>query len=108
MAWNADGTRRPNSIFECGLWHYAVKPVCSCGHSSAFDPWGLWWLFERRGWNDHFWAAKGRFWCRMCSGRFKKRVRPVRLDTLKVAGGELMFPRPPEREWKKAVRRVRS
>jgi hypothetical protein len=44
----------------------------------------------------------------MCSGRFKKRVRPVRLETLKVAGGELMFPRPPEREWKKAVRRVRS
>lgn len=28
----------------------------------------------------------------MCSGRFKKRVRPVRLETLKVAGGEMMFP----------------
>lgn len=108
MAWNADGTRRATCIFEAGCWRYAVKVVCRCGHSASFDPWGLWWLFERRGWDDTFGVARMRFWCRICAARLKRKVRADRIMTAPLGDADLQLPRPPEREWRRAISRFRS
>lgn len=108
MLWNPDGTRQPTCIFEAACWHYAVQPVCSCGHKSTFDPHGLWWLFECRRWDDSFAKARERFWCRFCAARFKKKYRAARLEVVKRSACDMTFPMPDEREWKRAVSRFRS
>src|SRR3546814_1180914 len=59
-----DGLRRATHIFEAAAWHYALKPVCRCGHSATFNPHGLWWHFQKRHWDDNLRDARRRFWCR--------------------------------------------
>ena len=107
MAWNADGSRRPTCIFEAARLHLAIKPVCPCGHSSTFDPHGLWNLFERRGWNDSLREAKDHFWCRKCRASTKTKVRPKILETVRSSEADFRFPYPSDLEWKQALNRAR-
>nr|WP_208417709.1 hypothetical protein [Sphingopyxis panaciterrae] len=100
--------RRATHIFEAAAWHYAVKPVCRCGHSATFSPHGLWWHFEKRGWNDHLRDARRRFWCRACAGRIGRRVTPVRIVLVAESTADIRLPEPEERVWKNALRRFRS
>jgi hypothetical protein len=68
------------SLLEAALWHYAIKVACRCGHAAAFNPHGLWWHFERRGWDDKLRLIPARFWCRAChapSGLSWSRKRPA-------------------------------
>ena len=84
-----------------------MKPVCRCGHSATFDPHGLWWLFECRGWDDRLGMAKVRFWCRLCRAERNKKVHPLMLDTVAGSDSDLLFQWPPESEWKRALNRAR-
>lgn len=97
----------PTSIFEAATLRMAVSPVCACGHTTSFDPWGLWWHFKRRHWDDRLTSARHRFWCRVCGSRLRRKVRPKRFDLVKVSDANLVLPLPDEREWKRAVARVR-
>jgi hypothetical protein len=106
--WTKDGQRRATHIFEAAAWFQAVQPVCRCGHSAAFNPYGLWWRFERKGWDDHLGKARARFWCIPCSRQTGKRVRPVRLELVKPTDADIKLPMPDEREWKRAVSRFRA
>lgn len=105
--WTADGTRLATNLFEAAAWHYAVKPVCRCGHSAAFNPHGLWWRFERRGWDVRFEKALARFWCIRCKWRTGRRVRPVKFELVRQSVDDIELEYPPDHEWKRAVRRFR-
>lgn len=107
MRWTAEGTRQPTCILEAALWHYAVKPVCRCGHSSTFDPHGLWNHFDKRGWCDSFPDARVRFWCRVCGVRTRRKVRPVTIEIAKAPKVDVVLPMPDEREWRRIVSRLR-
>lgn len=61
------GLKVGTHIFEAAAWHYTIKPVCgACGHHALFDPHGLWWLFECKGWDDRLTLAAKRFRCVPC------------------------------------------
>jgi hypothetical protein len=92
---------------EAAAWQKAVRPVCRCGHSSTFNPHGLWWYFERKGWDSNFYCARERFACRECRKAGRPRQRPVRIETAAMTGGEYAFPLPDERIWKRAISRFR-
>ncbi|WP_454798604.1 hypothetical protein [Novosphingobium lindaniclasticum] len=112
MRYNKDGYHEPSSIKEAALFCYAVVPVCKCGHRCSFDPWGLWYHFERYRWDGAFSAAKARFWCRVCASRekssaAKKRVRPIRFDLERPQKPDVCLPTPPDHEWRRVVSHTR-
>lgn len=106
--WTKDGQRRASHLFEAAAWYQAVKPVCRCGHSATFDPYGLWWKFQRKMWDDDLGKAREHFWCARCKARTGKRVRPIRLDLVEPGPDDIRLPMPDEREWKRAVSRFRA
>tara|TARA_B110001454_G_scaffold211230_1_gene226654 strand:+ start:219 stop:542 length:324 start_codon:yes stop_codon:yes gene_type:complete len=107
MQWSREGVMVPTCILEAATFRQSVMPVCKCGHSARFEPHCLWWHFERRGWDDRLNSARERFWCRVCRSRMRQKVRPVRLDIVPVAAGDLELPWPDERIWKRAMARLR-
>lgn len=106
--WTGDGQRRASHLFEAAAWYQAVKPVCQCGHSATFDPYGIWWRFQCKMWDDSLWKAREKFWCSRCKARTGKRVRPIRLDLVKPGPEDIRLPMPDEREWKRALSRFRA
>lgn len=54
-------------------------PVCRCSHSATFDPYDLWWKFQRKMWDDDLCEARYPFWWAWCEARTGKRLSPVRL-----------------------------
>ncbi|NLR72873.1 hypothetical protein HGI47_18515 [Novosphingobium sp. ERN07] len=107
MKWSESGLMVPTCIFEAATLKHSVIPVCSCGHSASFNPFGLWWHFQRRGWDDRLGPARQRFWCRVCHSSHRRKVHPVKLDLGRLAETDFALPWPDEREWKRAVARVR-
>lgn len=59
MRWSSDCLAIPTTMLEAALGHFLVKPVCACGHSSMFDPHGLWWHFRQRHWDDRVYSCAG-------------------------------------------------
>lgn len=103
-----DGLRVATNIFEAAAWHYTIKPVCGrCGHHELFDPHGLWWLFERKGWDDRLGVAARRFRCIPCLTKRNERVKQAKLYLVKDVPTRTL-PLPDEREWKRAVNGFRS
>ncbi|WP_343611146.1 hypothetical protein [Novosphingobium sp.] len=98
---------KPTYLLDAAALHYSIKPVCQCGHSATFDSMGLWWHYERRGWNDHFPEVRKRFWCLMCLSRARRKVRPVRIEIARVDGSEIVLPLPDEPTWKRYARLLR-
>lgn len=106
--YTKDGLRVATNIFEAAAWHKGIRPVCKCGHSAVFNPHGLWWRFECKGWDDQLVKARERFWCIRCAWRSTKRVRPLRLELVPLSVNDIELPFPPDHEWKRAVSRFRS
>ena len=49
-----------SSLFDVACRHHTVQVSCACGNVGIFDPHALWWLFERKGWNDKLPAVRKR------------------------------------------------
>jgi hypothetical protein len=101
-----DGVPVPSNLFEAAAWHKAIRVACRCGHAVTFNPHGLWWLFERKGWDMRFPEMRQHFACRPCALDKRGTVRPSRVDPVEEMP-EITLPMPPEREWKQAQRRFR-
>lgn len=102
-----DDRKIASSIFEAASWGYAIKVICRCRNEGIFEPHGLWWRFRQKKWNDDLREAAARFYCRNCSQRYGRKVRPSTIETT----GEpprIRLPMPDEREWKRAVDRYRG
>jgi hypothetical protein len=105
--WNAAGLMEPTSITDAAALRLVVRPVCRCGHSMTFDPHGLWWHFQRRGWDDRLPEVRRRFWCIVCMAKLRQKVRPVRIETVSERSAAVVLPMPSEREWKQQSRALR-
>ena len=100
--FDKDGNRIPTSLFECAAWHRPIVATCyPCNREAVFDPHQLWWLFERKGWDDSLGCIARRLKCQQCGGRAK-----VTLE--RNAKPTVALPWPDERVWKRAVSRFRS
>ncbi len=108
MSRYEDGLRMATNIFEAAAYHHTIKVECGkCRHVNYFQPHGLWWRFQRKGWDDDFRSAKDRLYCWDCWKRLKRKVRPTRIETCKNPP-KLKLPLPDEREWKRALNRYRG
>ena len=107
MARYRDGLKVATCLFEAAAWHRTVKVTCRCQHLGLFEPHGLWWRFERRGWSDDFRDARPRFYCRMCREQHGRKARPVAIETTNDAA-RIHLSLPDERVWKRAVNRFRG
>ena len=105
--WTAEGELKATYLVEAAAWHQAIKPICQCGHSATFNPHGLWWHFEKRGWNDQLSEVRRRFWCTMCRSRSRHKVIPVRIELVRANAADIELPWPPEDVWKRQARRMR-
>ncbi|NYF30651.1 hypothetical protein [Sphingopyxis sp. JAI108] len=90
--WIKEGQPRATHIFEAAAWLRAIKPVCRCGHSATFNPYGIWWRFQCRMWDDDLTRARQRFWCVRCGARTGKRVRPVRIELVDPRPDDIALP----------------
>ena len=95
-------------VHDAGLMGYTVELTCpGCQRVRGFDPYALWWLFVQRGWDDRLSAVPKRFRCNGCMLTRCRVIRPtVRITDDPPTDDTLR--RPPEREWKKSVKRRRT
>jgi hypothetical protein len=106
--WNAAGLMEPTSLTDAAPpLCLVVRPVCRCGHSMTFDPHGLWWHFQQRGWDDRLSEVRRRFWCFVCMVRLRQKVRPVRIETVNKRSAAVVLAMPPKAEWKRQSRALR-
>ena len=109
MARYRDGLREATCLFEAAAWHKAIKVTCGrCRRSTAFNPHGLWWLFERKGWSDNLSDIARHLFCKECRATYGQRVRPPRIELVAETDDDLQLPLPDERVWKRAINRFRS
>jgi len=107
MRRDEHGTRISTTAFEAAMWHHGVQVTCHCTHQGVHDPHGLWWACKCRGWSDRFRDLAARFYCLACHIHHRQIVRPVSVGPTSE-DATIILPRPPEREWKRALKRVRS
>lgn len=107
MRWSNDGRMMPTDIFDAATLHYSTQVSCGCGHTTRFESRCLFWHFTRRGWDHRFEPAKGRFWCRMCASRLRRKVRAAKIEPVLWAEGDFALPGPGSQEWKRLMARLR-
>ncbi|GGB40065.1 hypothetical protein GCM10011380_31890 [Sphingomonas metalli] len=100
--------RRLRTLEQCALHKRTLRLTCPrCRHVRILDAVPLWWLFQRRGWDDALPAVIGRLRCSSCGGRGGAAVRP-RLTVGRDPPTGAQFPYPDAASWKKLVSRYRS
>ena len=82
-----------------------MKVSCPCGNVGIFDPHALWYLFERKGWNDRLPAVRKRMRCLQCY--YAKRKRTLATLELVDVDHTRQLPMPDIIEWKRQLRRRR-
>lgn len=93
----------PRDVFEAAARQHAVKVTCwNCKRTKVFDPHALWWLFERKGWNQSFKMIAERFRCQGC----KRRGAAIELVREQPTGAQPVMP--DQFEWKRAISRYRA
>ena len=94
-----------SSLFDVACRHHSVKVSCPCGNVGIFDPHALWYLFERKGWNDRLPAVRKRMRCLQCY--YAKRKRTLATLELVDVDHTRQLPMPDIIEWKRQLRRRR-
>lgn len=103
-----DPNHSPATLFELALIGHPVCLACPvCGHRRVFDPYAIWWLFERRGWSDRLADVPKRFVCTKCVIA-RRRVRPLLTIEPTSPPTDDTLERPSEQEWKRVISRQRS
>lgn len=92
-------------LFDAAVRHETIKVTCRCGNVGIFDPHALWWLFERRGWNDRLPDVARRMRCLQCY--FAKRQRSLATLDLCREDHTRQLPMPDIIERKRQLRRRR-
>lgn len=92
-------------LFDAAVRHSTIMVSCRCGNVGIFDPHALWWLFERRGWNDRLGDVQRRMRCLQCYVAKRKRT-PATME-LTSENPTRQLPMPDISEWKRQLRRRR-
>ena len=95
-------------LFDAAVRHMTVQLRCPrCGWTAHFDPHAMWWLFERKGWNDRISQVVAHFYCDACRARGGAPVRP-RIALLDVSVPiDARLEMPTEQVWKRMLSRRR-
>ena len=94
-----------SDLFDAAVRHRTIKASCQCGNVGIFDPHALWYLFERKGWNDKLPAVRKRMRCLQCYAA--KRKRTLAALELCDENHTRQLPMPQISEWKRQLRRRR-
>lgn len=101
--------RKLTCLQHAALYNYNIRVACSaCPHVRVFQGHQLWWLFERRRWNDRLEDVPRRLWCTRCAFGNRRKVKPTTVTLVKEAATGDELPWPDERVWKRVVSRYRS
>ena len=97
------------TVTDCALYRRNISLSCrQCRHVRVFDGRCLWWLFERRRWNDELKGIGRRFWCSDCQMAKARKVRDPTLTITEDTPTGAVLPWPSDRDWKRLVSRYRS
>jgi hypothetical protein len=100
--------RRLRTLQHCALHRRTIRLTCPiCGHVRSFDAVALWWMYERRGWDDALPGAYRRMYCTACKSKRDAVVRP-RAEITRDRPDDRQPPYPDEATWKRLVSRYRS
>lgn len=95
-------------LFDAAVRHSCIRLSCrTCGHTRIFDPHGLWWLFQQRGWTSSLQDVPKRFWCSQCALTSRRKTKYPRLELVSDDPTGTPLPMPPMDVWKKTLRRRR-
>jgi hypothetical protein len=95
-------------LFDVAVRHSAVRMTClNCGHKAVISSHALWWLFHKKGWQDHFADVRKRCICLMCLHRRGDKVRYPEFEMVDEEPTETSLPMPSELDWKRELRRRR-
>jgi len=111
VAYYKDGLKVPNHIWEAAAMHRQIVVACCvtrCFNRGVFDPHQLWWLFQRKGWDDDFRSARFRFWCRKCSEIAGHKVKQARIELTSAEIVTHSLPWPQGADWKNFLSRHRG
>lgn len=87
-------------------WH--VRLTCpTCGTVRVMSGAGLWYLFDRKHWNDDLRSARQRLYCALCFANRRVKIRP-RIDKTHEGPTGPKLPDPSDHDWKKLIARYRS
>lgn len=104
-----EGYRAYTHITDCALFHRNIRLTCRhCGHARVLSGYALWWLFERKGWDDRLTGIGARFRCDLCWAHHRRNVRNPQAEVTQDGTSGPQPPMPCEREWKRLVSRHRS
>lgn len=94
-------------LFDAAVRKRTVRLTCRrCRHVNSFPSAALWWLFQRRGWDDRFAAVCQRCICRHCLLR-GDRIGNPRMTLTWETPLDQSLPMPSERDWKRERSRRR-
>lgn len=95
------------TLLLCALYRRTIVARCpACRREARFDAVALWWLFDRKRWDDSIATAGQRLRCSSCYAEQRKVVRPgLRINRDEP---DQALPYPPEHVWKRMVSRYRS
>lgn len=100
--------RRLRTLEQCALHRRTVLLTCpACRRERRLDAVALWWLFQRKGWDDTMAEAARRFHCTACRARDGRKIRP-RATITREQPDEEQAPYPDQATWKRLVSRYRS
>lgn len=100
--------RRLATLQLCALYRRTLRVTCPrCRRERMLDAVGLWWLFERKRWDDRMRNVPRRLRCEPCWKERNGIVRP-RIDVTSLPPEGPQFPYPNERTWRRVVSRFRS
>ena len=94
-------------LFDAALRYSAVRLTCPrCRHYLVFRSAALWWLFQRKGWQDRFPNVRRRYFCQIC---WKRQGVKIHADIALVneEPTDDSLPLPSELDWKRERRRRR-
>ena len=96
------------TLLDCARFKINLRMTCrACGHARVMDAPGLWWLAERKGWDDAISAIAARCYCEVCwRDRGTMVPGPEIVQTDEHA--DTLLEGPDAREWKRIVNRHRS
>lgn len=105
-----DHVSRPiDGLMLCAVYQKSLNLRCpACQHGAVLAAVPIWWLFERRGWDQSLNSVCKRLYCSACWARRKERVYDPAMQISDDKPTADPFRWPDERTWKRLTSRFRS
>jgi hypothetical protein len=95
-------------LFDAAVRQYGIKLTClRCKHVRVFHAHALWYLFERRGWDDRFSEVTRRAICLPCRDKHGATIRFPKLELVREDPTGEPLQLPPREVWRRALSRNR-